>query len=639
MGFGMTQEEVADAKVDKYIISRLKAALNQLKQCRTEDERADYHTVSAAVAPTRETERDKAGMIRKVAARLGLERGARYNKKTGERRPYVFDQAITRRESFDEGAAMSRKLAVGDKATSRGQPCTIIEIDHEADTCKLGFSLRGVEAVRTYSCIYKGVDAPGKAPFPKGSARLRPAPPSLRPKPRETRRDEIAEAARAKVEELYDSEGARSPAQRDAVRRRLGVGLYESAQALIVYAKQSALYSLFCQRFPAHKISFSTFKKLRPWFVRRAKEESCLCKHCDNFKQQQTALHSLMEILQPLLNVPPTAEADDNGDREASEAPAQIDDAEESEAASWAGKAALEKLLQFCALKSKSDMVKFTLCDGAFDGAGKQACIIGTCPACGFRKLWSEGLRPHVVDGDTVLASAPVEFQTEIKWVRIRSSKMKVPGESATSCYEARRGTIVQFLDEFERESMRKFPQHRFTVQHQKAMDAEFQRNRWPGWLQFDVDFAMNGTIPPPQGRSMQTDHWSPMDFTLFINVVSWLRTDKWVSRTSDLAKGAAVTVEPEAASLPNATEPAAGSYWAEVVAVPTGGSEPVEPERRVYGVRRHDAPSDAPLQMIERRFLRHRVLHTKAYIHVSDDKTHDSHAAQVTALCSHMPE
>ena len=82
-------------------------------------------------------------------------------------------------------------------------------------------------------------------PLPKGSARLRHAPPSLEPKGRETRRDEKAEAARPKVEELFNTEGARSPSMRDQVRRRLGVGLYETAQALFVYSKMSALYSLF----------------------------------------------------------------------------------------------------------------------------------------------------------------------------------------------------------------------------------------------------------------------------------------------------------------------------------------------------------------------------------------------------------
>ena len=31
----------------------------------------------------------------------------------------------------------------------------------------------------------------------------------------------------------------------------------------------------------------------------------------------------------------------------------------------------------------------------------------------------------------------------------------------------------------------------------------------------------------------------------------------------------------------------------------------------------------------MERQYLRHRKLHTKAFVHISDDKTHDSHAAQ----------
>ena len=90
------------------------------------------------------------------------------------------------------------------------------------------------------------------------------------------------------------------------------------------------------------------------------------------------------------------------------------------------------------------------------------------------------------------------------------------------------------------------------------------------------------------------------------------------------------ITVEPAEASTQGATEPATGSYWAEVVSLPARGSELMEAEQRVYGVRRHGVGIDTPLEMIERRYLRHRVLHTKAFCHVSDDKTHDSHAAQV---------
>ena len=174
---------------------------------------------------------------------------------------------------------------------------------------------------------------------------------------------------------------------------------------------------------------------------------------------------------------------------------------------------------------------------------------------------------------------------------------------------------------------MRKFPHHRFTISRQKAMAAEFERNRWPGWVQSDIDFAMDGDIPPPQGRSIQSEHWSPMGFTLFVQVVSWLESAVWMDRTSLLVKGTAVTVEPAEASQPGTTEPPpVGSYWAEVVSLPT--ASPDDPERCMYSVRRQGAADDA-IEYVERCLLRHRKLHTKAFIHISDDKTHDSHAAQ----------
>ena len=143
-----------------------------------------------------------------------------------------------------------------------------------------------------------------------------------------------------------------------------------------------------------------------------------MCKQCENFKGFQTVLHSLPKLFDPLLD-PPSADADDAPDG---------DDDGESEVDGWAGKAALLNLLSFCKLPSKSDMVKRSLCAGAFDGPGKEACINGTCSRCGFKTLWSASLRKHVVDKDgNVLASAPKEFQSEVKWIRIRSSK-------STSC-------------------------------------------------------------------------------------------------------------------------------------------------------------------------------------------------------------
>ena len=204
-------------------------------------------------------------MIRKVAERLGVQRGTRSYKSayydgrfTRELEPRPFDQGITRRAGFDEEAWRSGKLKVGDAAiaTSSCAPCTVVAIDHENETCTLEFACEGgVKRVQAF-------DSLGDKP---GGARLHRPAPSLRPNPRTQRGDEKAEKARPKVEELFNVEGATSPSMRDQVRRRVGLGLYETAQALVIYAKQSALYALYLARYPAHKISFSTFKKLTPW--------------------------------------------------------------------------------------------------------------------------------------------------------------------------------------------------------------------------------------------------------------------------------------------------------------------------------------------------------------------------------------
>ena len=80
------------------------------------------------------------------------------------------------------------------------------------------------------------------------------------------------------------------------VRRRLAPRVFEKAQALFVYAKQATLHALFLATYPAHQISLASFKSLIPWYVRRAKEETCLCKACHNFKGYVEVLNSLAKV-------------------------------------------------------------------------------------------------------------------------------------------------------------------------------------------------------------------------------------------------------------------------------------------------------------------------------------------------------
>jgi|TARA_B110000196_G_C20847603_1_gene521277 hypothetical protein len=89
--------------------------------------------------------------------------------------------------------------------------------------------------------------------------------------------------------------------------------------------------------------------------------------------------------------------------------------------------------------------------------------------------------------------------------------------------------------------------------------------------LQFDVDFAENGAIITAD--EVQSQYWQINSFTLFVQVVSFLLSDAWKSRTSVLSIGTAVTVELEGASTPGALEPGKDSFWAEVVAAPLSPS------------------------------------------------------------------
>lgn len=293
---GRASSDDEQAQTDAYIVERIRAALCALKSCVSEQQREEFHIVLAACAPVREDEGDRHGMIRRVSERIGVQRGSKYIKE-GHRRPRAFERAIERRQEMDLRAGLvqlgtvgpslsQRPYEVGEEGMSRGRPCKIIAVDHASGCCQLEFEVGGVKAVRDYTSL-------GKA---RGGARLSRPPLSLRPHSRSTRVDEKAEKVRKQVEEFFDEHGARSPAIRDEVRRRLGVHVYERAQALIVYATSAALYATFLLSYPMVRISFTLFKALRPWYVRRAKREVCLCKHCENFKGYKDVLRSLPKV-------------------------------------------------------------------------------------------------------------------------------------------------------------------------------------------------------------------------------------------------------------------------------------------------------------------------------------------------------
>ena len=118
----MSKEEVARAKVDKCIVDRVKAALHQLKQCRSVNEHVDYNVVLGSAAPHREKQGNHEGMMSAIFKRLGVQRGTRYVKATGERRPRAPEQSVTRRAEFDEQVPVRFHGAASAAPLSRPAP-------------------------------------------------------------------------------------------------------------------------------------------------------------------------------------------------------------------------------------------------------------------------------------------------------------------------------------------------------------------------------------------------------------------------------------------------------------------------------------------------------------------------------------
>ena len=112
--FGLESEVAAElgAQLDEtnqYIVNRAKNSLQILKQCRTEEQRQHFRIVLTALAPTKADARDNAGIGRRVAEALDVNR----NRAT-------FRDSVGVRAEIDQAATvMNKPLIVGDSVVCR----------------------------------------------------------------------------------------------------------------------------------------------------------------------------------------------------------------------------------------------------------------------------------------------------------------------------------------------------------------------------------------------------------------------------------------------------------------------------------------------------------------------------------------
>lgn len=608
----LTGAEAARAKTYEYICGRVAAALSVTKSCATLQQWVEYSTILAAVMPAREDT-----MMTAVADVLGLRFGIRGG------RERAASKALRRRAEFDERSRSMQiareppmagtPLQVGEVVLCRGQLAELVEINCDG-SCAVLFKLDGQEQRVDYKHTF-GTAA--------GSARLQRPPPLLQSPQRAQRSDTVTAEVVGHVHEIYEAMCPESPHQKDIMRRRLDRHLTQEARARILMCTYEELYQTFKQQYPNDDLSLAMFKRLKPWNLKKAYRETCLCRSCELFSLYREALSKVASLLQPLCT---SCEHSDDG--EGTDA-ADANDAVSDRAVTTVAHEVhpmLAKLVEFCGCARKREMVDALVCGGNLDAA-KPSCVRGSCPDCGFKKIW-QPVRQTLVDSDgKLLCGKSPLWQSSLRYEVLRSGSAQPSDGSATgekeTLRERRESSIIEFLDTFQKASIG-FPNHRHLIHAAKASALQRDRNFWPGMLLSDYDWSENGVIA--SARQIQSEYWSLVYYSLFIQITTYLVSDAWLDRSSLLSIGAEVTVEMEGSTL-GELQPTPGAFYAKVSASPGQCGEYEMYSVKVYG---HPEKSDGTvIDGILRKRLRHRVKHTTATIGITDEKRHDAHTTQ----------
>ncbi len=160
-----------EAETNAKIVDLFKEALDEIKNCRTEQQRLEFHIALACVMPPREAEGSKNGWIRPICDRLGLKRSKRSEKNCA--RPYASDQAVENRAIFNQDRELlAQPVKVGDMVLSKGQL-------YEFTVIGEGLCARRVRHVWSRFVLAQSHRYSSMYDIGKDSARLQRPPPSL----------------------------------------------------------------------------------------------------------------------------------------------------------------------------------------------------------------------------------------------------------------------------------------------------------------------------------------------------------------------------------------------------------------------------------------------------------------------------
>ena len=207
---------VALDQTNALIVGQLRSVLQELKQCRSEQQRQQYRIILTAAVPAPGSYQEEP-----VAAALGVYRQGK-----------PFKDSITMRAEITAAIEANKKrLQVGDDVVCRHGRGKLVEVEYdsgyesddicsEPGACAVEITVSGHKHVSRFRTGGKG----------KGGARLQHVPISLAHGARGQRKDAVSEDVEEAVVEFLLSECATSPCAKDQVRKRIGTNMYEVAQ-------------------------------------------------------------------------------------------------------------------------------------------------------------------------------------------------------------------------------------------------------------------------------------------------------------------------------------------------------------------------------------------------------------------------
>ena len=562
--------------------------------------------VTAVLLPANVSGKSDDFYIRDVCEMLHINRKSKY-----------FLKGIQNRKQYDAYLMLEGDIRIGEKVSCRSSPEALVKTIGQNGSVTV--QLLPFETEKTFPSFSSG--------------KIRRYEPSLDNYYRATRFDTTPTHIKTTIEEFFRRHVPISPNKSDIVKRRHQKykAQFETRQAMLRYQTMNELWHQFIEDHPEMATGMQNVKQPNtapmifrcnaPWEMRKANDSGCLCKDCESFHLLRRGVLGACVAIDKVLE---RLEVSVVGSTDVGRMHAY-----------------LTVIKDVIGTPSKYDTIvkclKPCLNSDKLEHASSVCLNKKVCVKCGFRQWWSNGLKQFLFNDDLTINDdstlAGEEWtQPDIDWRCFSSvatptvashaeevsnndqggdDYQPIQMNSRTLCQATKRGTLVDFLDEFENQS-EKHAYHRNLVSAERRAQILYERNVRPLIVKRDIDFSENGTLKDK--RQIQSQYWVTIGYSLFVSIASWLMASVWNMTTGTLSMGDEVTVDGEMSG----EEINAASFWAVVTDVS-------EAEKDVYEV----TDSEGKIHVVHRPRLRLRSRHSVATGHVTDDKVHDRHAMQ----------